>query len=389
MKRRSLRLLMFAAVTLCAFGSPTNAGIDRPAGEVPAQQRVGGVTNGMSLGTAKSRVIPVTRKMNLATAEQSSEKIENAGSPPKSSATKSAITKPSQTSPDPMDLSTITNASSKQRIPEADGRKPRLSVAMSQTQSWDSVSKRLSEEDPAHAVTQGVRVEDIVEPSADYQYVSGRRRNPFIPEVVRSRSSVQKELSPNDVEIPIINPLQSFELSKLAVIGVWEGGDHVWKALIQTPTNQGIETKLGDPAGNSGGRIMSITPDAVVVREFKLRSDGTREYRDVPLYMGSDKPKEDDSLVGGRLILKPGATAPEIEKPEVSSDAVIAPAAEIIPTEDPGTLKNRVRVQASAPQGAVSDRPVTAVPVSEGGLTPAVSEKQEGANSTLTAPAVQ
>jgi Tfp pilus assembly protein PilP len=370
--RNLLRLRILTAIIFLINGLSARAEIDHPAGSIPAHRA--SRSNVISTGHAKSKLIPVTRKMNLVTSSQISEKASD------------------------------TNVRAKPNTPGSNGAREkssvkttkdrRLTLAMAETPEWNGVAKRLSEEDPAHAVTQGVRVEDIVEPSADYQYVSGRRRNPLIPEVVRARSVVQKELSPNDVEIPIINPLQSFELSKLAVIGVWEGDDHVWKALIQTPTNQGIETKLGDPAGNSGGRIMSITPDAVVVREFKLRADGTREYRDVPLYMGSDKPRDDDNLIGGRLILKPGATAPEIEKPESASDAVIAPAAEILPTEEPGTLKNRVRVQPQPITSASADSVKSDVAKSDTAssataITPVGGAKQEGANSTLTAPAVQ
>lgn len=205
-------------------------------------------------------------------------------------------------------------------------------------EEWDSAAKKFDQYDPAVSVTNGIRVEDIIEPSSEYQYSSNRKKNPFLPEIkVTRRAVAQKELSPNDVEIPIINPLQSFAVSQLGVIGVWEGDDHVWKALIETPTNQGIETKLGDPAGNSGGRIMSITPESVVVREFSIRSDGTREYRDVPLYMGSDNPRILNSNIGGRLILRPGASAPEIESADVTSKIITNPPPAVA-SKSPGTL---------------------------------------------------
>ncbi len=328
---------------------PSNirAEISRPAGEMPVH-RGPAVSGGLSAAeTAKSKLIPVTRtKVTI----KPTANIARAGSSPQKSLDEAV---------------------------ESGG------------QTWDSVSRRLTESDPARDLTGGVRVEDIVEPSSDYQYSASRRRNPFLPDVARTRSLGQRELSPNDVEIPIINPLQSFELRQLAVIGVWEGSDHVWKALIQTPTNQGIETKLGDPAGNSGGRIMSISTDAVIVREFKVRTDGTREYHDVPLYMGSDKPRDDDQIIGGRLILKPGATEAEIERPEIDSTAAITAPAEAVATDEAGTLKSRAKFQpADTKQLSDQDATQKSEAAPKNAVLDVVSPK-DALNGTVPVPAVQ
>ncbi len=245
-------------------------------------------------------------------------------------------------------VATSKNKKAPARIAQADDASAQVPPMSSGDDPWDSASQRFDQNDPAASVTQGVRVEDIIEATAEYRYSGARKKNPFIPEVIMGRAPQQKELNPNDVEIPIINPLQSFNVSQLAVIGVWEGDDGVWKALIQTPTNQGIETKLGDPAGNSGGRIMSITPESVVVREFSVRADGTREYRDIPLYMGSDKPVSETSNVGGRLILRPGSSTPEIEPPAGGSIKPLPPVS-VAPTASNGTLKTVVPAAELAP----------------------------------------
>jgi Tfp pilus assembly protein PilP len=205
-----------------------------------------------------------------------------------------------------------------QQTPKEDKSESEKVSTTEDNQTWGNVARKFDQEDPAASVTHGQRIENIVEPIAEYQYNGARRKNPFIPKIVKAGSTIKKELNSNDVEIPIISPLQSFAIKQLAVIGVWENEGNIWKALIQTPANQGIETKIGDPAGNSGGRIMSISTDAVIVREFKIRADGTREYKDVPLYMGSDLNVEQNDVPGGRLILRPGALAPEIDKPEPS-----------------------------------------------------------------------
>jgi hypothetical protein len=172
----------------------------------------------------------------------------------------------------------------------------------------------------------------------------------------------QRELSPNDVEIPIVSPLQAFALSQLSVIGVWETDTHLWKALIGTPATQGIEAKLGDPVGNSGGRIMSINPESVIVREFSVRFDGTREYRDVPLHMGSDLPVEKNALekVGGRLILRPGASQPEVVAPDQqknsNNDSLISNSAVVVPGSSPRTLKTIERVMDPQADTALSEK---------------------------------
>jgi hypothetical protein len=132
--------------------------------------------------------------------------------------------------------------------------------------------------------------------------------------------------------------------------------------LIGTPATQGIEAKLGDPVGNSGGRIMSINPESVIVREFSVRFDGTREYRDVPLHMGSDLPVEKTALekVGGRLILRPGATQPELVAPDQlknsNNDSLISNTAVVVPGGSPGTLTTVERVMDPQADTAVSER---------------------------------
>lgn len=311
------------------------ATIEKPAGDLPipktdhssAQQRS---------HSSKSKVVPLQRRFDLATSQRSNRtKVVDV----KRSA-KTTIPPVAAEDKRPRNLMTITKSLESQAHNETDAGV----AAVTSDEKWDSAVKRYDTNDPAASVSNGVRVEDIIEPTVDYRYSGARRKNPFIPEIILSGYiSRQRELSPNDVEIPIVSPLQAFSVSKLAVIGVWETDQGVWKALIGTPATQGIEAKLGDPVGNSGGRIMSITPESVVVREFSLRSDGTREYRDIPLHMGSDLPKEADGKIGGRLILRPGSTQPEVVAPEVVKntgiDAIISTSSEVVPGSKPGTLK--------------------------------------------------
>ena len=97
---------------------------------------------------------------------------------------------------------------------------------------------------------------------------------------------------------------------------------------------------------------MAISPDAVVIREFSVRADGTREYKDIPLFMGSDAPGLKSGDIGGRLILHPGKSTPEIEPPDVNKPNLIVPQV-LVPGDSPGTLSTLVPVESDAAPEAV------------------------------------
>lgn len=338
-------------VVLHIFNPVFAASIEKPAGALPIP-RNDRPSEAPRLESSKSKVVPLQRKMDVASRSARNIQKANTGD----MKLKKIVTSQAPEAQKKSNLTQSTEAVSTTATQQvADGQ-----------DVWDSANKRYDSDNKPDGATQGVRVEDIIEPSADYRYSGARRKNPFIPEIILAGGPVgrQRELSPSDVEIPIVSPLQAFTVKELAVIGVWETNDRVWKALIATPANHGIEAKLGDPIGNSGGRIMSITPDAVIVREFSVRVDGTREYRDTPLRMGSDAigdaPVSDK--VGGRLILRPGATMPEIVPPDSqnksSLDAVISNSSSLVPSGSPGTLKSVERIN-EAQAEAVGNKPET------------------------------
>jgi len=93
----------------------------------------------------------------------------------------------------------------------------------------------------------------------------------------------------------------------MGLTGVWGGGDGQRKALITVPDFGrgilGVVVKVGDPIGNSGGKVVAINKDGMTVREFHLAPDGSRIYEDRFLMLG-DKPPI--PLVSGNVVFRPG-----------------------------------------------------------------------------------
>ncbi|MCX6118391.1 MAG: pilus assembly protein PilP [Proteobacteria bacterium] len=166
-------------------------------------------------------------------------------------------------------------------------------------------------------------VDSLIDREQEFQYSGASKDDPFLPPLgpitgSNSNDGFTKTSSTSDAvqtidseEIPIISPLQYFDVRQLFATGVWVSEDMRWKALIETPDQQGIVVKVNDPIGNSGGRVTAIDPGGVHVRQYKLRKDGSQDFSDVVIGMARDDisvPK------GGVILLKPGAVAPEIRK---------------------------------------------------------------------------
>ena len=176
-------------------------------------------------------------------------------------------------------------------------------------------------------ITEGIRIEDIVEPPGDYHYSAFGRENPFLmpPNVFVTDKSEgvggkkmldamgnaigPEKTSMAGADIPIISPLQRHALDLLALKGIWQQGSGKWRAMIMTPKNEGIIVKPGDPI--SAGKILDIKKGHIIVRQYFLREDGSREYQDSEHYLG-----EYNKPVAMEFIkLKPG------EKPDFGSES--------------------------------------------------------------------
>lgn len=151
------------------------------------------------------------------------------------------------------------------------------------------------------------RVEDIVEPSADYHYAGFGKPDPFQPPL-----SV-RAIVHDAVEIPIVSPLQRYGLKDLRLVGVWARTNGVRKALVLTPTMEGIIIKVGDLVGSGGGKVMAIGDSTVVVREFLIANDGTRQFSDVRLVFTEKPAVGVPDRSKGVIVIAPGAARPELQ----------------------------------------------------------------------------
>jgi Tfp pilus assembly protein PilP len=184
-----------------------------------------------------------------------------------------------------------------------------------------------AESDPADdgvAVAKDVsarsRFEEIAEDPADFHYVGSEKSDPFLPPLISTPEGSKVagtvfKSQPGSIEIPIVSPLQQYDLNQLNVVGVWQLTTGERKAMILAPANgggagQGIIVKTGDPVGNRGGKITSIGEEYVNVREFMLAPDGSRRYLDQKMQMGKKNAEE----LPRKIRFTPGAARTTLVK---------------------------------------------------------------------------
>ena len=163
----------------------------------------------------------------------------------------------------------------------------RSQAAGPSTEFWESYTGE--DTISGQEVNSGVNVQDIVSASHEYNYASFGKSSPFIPPLLSSHLA--------KLEIPIVSVLQRYFLEQLTVVGIWTLENNARKALVMTSENEGVIVAVGDPIGNRGGKIISIEPNLVKVREFSLAPDGTRQFEDFDLWLGNEFPVEQEKII--------------------------------------------------------------------------------------------
>ena len=118
-------------------------------------------------------------------------------------------------------------------------------------------------------------------PDAEVAYSSVGKRDPFKSFLGDLRSST------GAVATRCNTPLGRFELDQLRLVAVVTGlADPL--AMVEAPTGVGYSVRKGVCIGKNGGVVATIRTGEVVVTEWAMRADGTREKTETALRL----PKE-------------------------------------------------------------------------------------------------
>lgn len=178
-------------------------------------------------------------------------------------------------------------------------------------ENWENRRKR-DEAEPEHAL--GIR--EIVEPKAEYNYASFGRPDPFVPPDLRAAKPEDKSVAGKTIQMT--SALQAYAIAELRVKGVWQTSQGETRAVVQTPKGEGVVVKKGDPI--SSGKVLRVERDKVMVRLYRLRADGVREYEDVVMPAGiASRPRR------GEIRLEPGKAPVFINPDDPSKSTIIVP----------------------------------------------------------------
>lgn len=222
--------------------------------------------------------------------------------------------------------------------------------------NWENTSQV-----PKVRADNGLKIKDIVEPTSEYTYASFGKPDPFTrplfgapPEetgaaLAQNPGDAVPGSAPGSKEITVNSPLQAYPLTALEVKGVWQTQDGEFRSIIQTPKKEGVVVKNGDPI--SSGKILTIGKDEILVRLYKLKADGVREYEDTSMTFG------DGTKVSKATIkLEPGKEAqfPGMEEP-ADGAANAAPKPVVSPPKAPAAAKPEDKKNAAAAPAAGAD----------------------------------
>ncbi len=104
----------------------------------------------------------------------------------------------------------------------------------------------------------------------EWSYSSAGKRDPF-------RSFLAElEASGQAVATRCATPLGRFEIEQLRLVAVVTGLDDP-VAMVQAPTGVGYTVRRGACIGKNGGVVAAVRSGELVVSEWAIRADGTRD----------------------------------------------------------------------------------------------------------------
>jgi Tfp pilus assembly protein PilP len=105
------------------------------------------------------------------------------------------------------------------------------------------------------------------------------KRDPFQPYNLKSRTTARPRES--------LSPLERYDLSQLRLVGI------VWdikrpRAMVEDTAGLGYIVTVGTPIGNSGGKVMAIQPNGIMIEESYKDVTGAKKKRDVSMKLSVD-----------------------------------------------------------------------------------------------------
>ncbi len=114
----------------------------------------------------------------------------------------------------------------------------------------------------------------------DYHYDSFQLADPFVRDgnYQRSPGGAGNEA----------NSLKGFPLADYSLVGTWTAKDGLRKALILTPSEEGVIVKVGDSIGDRQGTVITIKDDSLMVRQNITTSAGVGIFEDFQFLINND-----------------------------------------------------------------------------------------------------
>jgi type IV pilus assembly protein PilP len=120
-------------------------------------------------------------------------------------------------------------------------------------------------------------------PEVEWSYSSAGKRDPFRSSYGESRGG--KSIGASTCS----TPLGRYELEQLRLVAVITGlEDPV--AMVQAPTGVGYAVRRGACIGKNGGTVAAVRTGELVVAEWAIRADGTRDRTQTVLSLPKREP---------------------------------------------------------------------------------------------------
>jgi type IV pilus assembly protein PilP len=133
----------------------------------------------------------------------------------------------------------------------------------------------------APAAAAEVKAEPAAPAGPEWSYSSAGKRDPF-------RSFMSEMEGPTQgIVSRCTTPLGRFDLEQLRVVAVITGLDDP-VAMVEAPDGVGYSLRRGSCLGKNGGVVSAVRSGEVVVAEWAIRADGTRDKTQTVLQL----PKE-------------------------------------------------------------------------------------------------